>query len=148
MVEYEFFGNEARFHHVGLAVTSIRDVSPSSDIIVNRTERVLMAFIKLNGMTIELLEPLGDDSPIAQSLRDGVKLLHFCYEVPDLAAAVNNCRSAGFHRISRPKTVPEFDSRRVSWVFSKSYGLFELLECKPDSVVGCSNGKHGGKTVV
>ena len=128
MIERSFFGEEARFHHVGLAVESIRAVSPSSEILVEKTQRVSLAFIRLNGITIELLEPLGGNSPIASSLRNGAKLLHLCYEVPDLEAAVELCRGAGFHRLSRLLPAAVFDNRRVVWVFSKQYGLFELLE--------------------
>jgi methylmalonyl-CoA/ethylmalonyl-CoA epimerase len=128
VIECAFFGKEASFHHVGLAVKSIREVSPSSDIVVNKTQGVSMAFIRLYGITIELLEPLGDTSPIARSLQTGVKLLHLCFEVPDLDVALDVCRSAGFHRVSRPVTVPEFEGRKVVWVFSRQYGLFELLE--------------------
>ncbi len=133
MTECGFFGEEACFHHVGLAVESIRAVNPSSKVFVERTQRVLLSFIRLNGITIELLEPFGDNSPIARSLRNGAKLLHLCYEVPDLEAALKQCRPAGFHRVSRPVPAPVFDNRRIVWVYSKQYGLVELLErdCSP-----------------
>lgn len=128
VVDCPFFGKEARFHHIGLAVRSIREVSPSSEPVVERTQKVRLAFVSLNGLTVELLEPLGDDSPIATSLRDGVKLLHLCFEVPDLDAALAACRPAGFHRISRPVPTEALEGRRLVWVYSQRYGLFELLE--------------------
>lgn len=128
MIECAFFGKEARFHHIGLAVKSIRAVSPSSEVFVEPRQRVSLAFILLNGIRIELLEPFGDKSPIARSLHEGVKLLHLCYEVPDLEAAVELCRPAGFHRLGPPVPTAVFVDRRVVWVFSKQYGLFELLE--------------------
>jgi methylmalonyl-CoA/ethylmalonyl-CoA epimerase len=128
VLECSFFGREAAFHHIGMAVHSIRAISPSSEPIVNELEGVSMAFLRLNGVTIELLEPLGDSSPILRSLRSGVKLLHVCYEVPELAEAVALCRPAGFHSLGAPKASPAFGGRRVAWVFSKQFGLFELLE--------------------
>ncbi len=128
MVECAFFGKEASFHHIGLAVKSIREVNPACEIFVEKTQRVSLAFIQLNGITIELLEPFGDNSPIARSVREGVRLLHLCYEVPDLEAALELCRPAGFHQISRPVPAPVFKNRRIVWVFSKHYGLFELVE--------------------
>jgi len=42
--------------------------------------------------------------------------------------AVALCRPAGFHRLGTPKPSPAFHGRRVAWVFSKQFGLFELLE--------------------
>ncbi len=128
MIECAFFGQDARLHHVGLAVESIRAIHPSSEILVEETQRVSAAFMRLYGVTIELLEPLGDKSPIARSLRDGVKLLHLCFEVPDLKTAIESCKSAGFRCLRRPVPAPAFGNRRIAWVFSKEYGLFELLE--------------------
>ncbi len=130
MIECAFFGEEARFHHVGLAVRSIQEVNPACHPAEDATQGVSAAFFKLGGITIELLEPRGEESPISRSLRDGVKLLHLCYEVPDLEKAIERCRGAGFHRIRRPEPTPVLDGRRIAWVFSKQYGLFELLERK------------------
>jgi methylmalonyl-CoA/ethylmalonyl-CoA epimerase len=128
VVEADFFGSGARLHHVGLAVDSIRAAAPLARPIENPTERVLMAFVRLHDVTLELLEPLGDDSPIARSRAGGQKLLHLCFEVPELAAALEHCRSHGFHRISKPTRIPEFEDRRVVWVHHGDYGLFELVD--------------------
>lgn len=128
MIDCSFFGDDARFHHVGMAVESIVTACPSCDVIENRTQGVSMAFIDLHGITVELLEPLGEHSPIARGLREGSKLLHLCYEVDDVDAAIATCRDAGFHRISRAVAVPEYADRRIAWVFSKQFGLIELIE--------------------
>ena len=131
MIEYNFFGESAKFHHIGLAVESIRAICPSCEVFAEKTQKVSLAFIQFNGITIELLEPAGEGSPIARSLRDGVKLLHLCYEVPDLDAALDLCRPSGFHRLGPPVPTPVFNGRRLVWVFSKQFGLFELVEAEP-----------------
>jgi methylmalonyl-CoA/ethylmalonyl-CoA epimerase len=128
MIECNFFGAGARFHHIGLAVESIRAICPSAEVFVEETQRVSLAFIQFNGITVELLEPLGENSPVRRSLRDGVKLLHLCYEIPDLEKALETCRPAGFHRLGPPVPTPVFDGRKLVWVFSKQFGLFELVE--------------------
>jgi methylmalonyl-CoA/ethylmalonyl-CoA epimerase len=133
MIEYEFFGKGGRLHHVGLAVQSIHEVSPASEIIVDEEAGVSMAFVRLYGTTIELLEPYGEKSPIARSLREGHKLLHLCYEVADLEEALRVGRAAGFHRIRAPRHTPVYDDRKVTWVFSKQYGLVELVEQRNES---------------
>ena len=131
MIACSFFGPGVRFHHVGLAVESIRSVSPESEPRVEHAQKVSLAFISLDGVTLELLEPFGDDSPILRNLRAGVKLLHLCFEVPDLDAAVAAGKAAGFHRISRPVETEVFPGRRVVWVHNAHYGLIELLEGDP-----------------
>lgn len=128
MIECNFFGEGARFHHIGLAVESIQAICPSAEIFVEETQRVSLAFIQFNGITVELLESDGENSPIRRSLREGVKLLHLCYETPDLEKALETCRLAGFHRLGPPVPAPLFDGRRLVWVFSKQFGLFELVE--------------------
>ncbi len=146
MVECAFFGKEARFHHIGLGVQSIREVNPSWEVVVEKRQGVSLAFIQLNGITIELLEPLGDNSPIARSVREGVRLLHLCYEVPDLEAALELCRPAGFHQISRPVPAPVFDNRRIVWVFSRHYGLFELVERDRGRAADGNGAANGSET--
>jgi hypothetical protein len=127
VIERAFFGKDARFHHVGLAVSSIGEACPDCEIVTEPAQGVRLGFVRLGGITLELLEPLDDRSPIARSLAQGVKLLHLCYEVPRLETALEIGEEAGFHRISKPVATSALGSRIV-WVFSKHYGLVELLE--------------------
>lgn len=124
----EFFGPLARLHHVGVAVRSIGAVDPSLAVVPDPRAGVSMAFLDLHGVTLELLEPLGERSPIAKNLREGTKFLHLCYEVPDLKAAIAESRKFGFHRVQEPEPRDVYDRRRVAWVLSTAYGLYELLE--------------------
>jgi len=128
MIEFNFFSEDARFHHLGVAVRSIKEVSPLSEPIIDPIQKVAVAFVCLNGTQLELIEPYGKQSPIARSLVKGVKLLHVCYAVPDLEAAIKTCRRYGFHCIGRPVPAVAFDDRKIAWVYSNQYGLFELLE--------------------
>lgn len=123
-----FFGENARFHHIGLAVKSIKQVSPSSEIIVDSVQKVFLAFVSVSGVKIELLEPLGENSPISESLKKNIKLLHICYSVPELETAIKECRKYGFHCIAQPVPATAFNNQKIAWVYSTEYGLFELLE--------------------
>ena len=58
---------------------------------------VTVAFVKIANTKIELLEPLGDDSPIAAFLTnhpDG-GMHHVCYEVADIVAARDHLVASG-----------------------------------------------------
>jgi len=58
---------------------------------------VTTVFITLPNTKIELLQPLGENSPIAKFLErspDG-GMHHLCYEVPDIRAARDALRAAG-----------------------------------------------------
>lgn len=87
-----------RLNHVAIAV---RDIGAASALYRNTLgaevsapealtqHGVTVVFITLPNTKIELLEPLGADSPIAKFLEknpDG-GIHHICYEVEDIAAA-------------------------------------------------------------
>ena len=58
---------------------------------------VSVVFVNLPNSKIELLEPLGPDSPIANFLvrNPGGGIHHVCYEVDDILAARDRLRAAG-----------------------------------------------------
>ena len=58
---------------------------------------VTVVFVTLPNTRIELLHPLGDDSPIASFLERNPSggIHHLCYEVEDIQVAAHAMRSAG-----------------------------------------------------
>ncbi len=95
-----------RLNHVALAVRDIgkasaiyRDIlgAEVSQPMAQPDHGVTTVFITLPNTKIELLEPLGEASPIARFLErnpDG-GMHHICYEVDDIAAAGNALQAAG-----------------------------------------------------
>ena len=87
-----------RLNHVAIAVRDIakaakvyRDTlgAEVSAVVPQREDGVSTVFVALPNTKIELLEPLGEDSPIAKFLEknpDG-GIHHLCYEVADVRAA-------------------------------------------------------------
>jgi methylmalonyl-CoA/ethylmalonyl-CoA epimerase len=95
-----------RLNHVAIAVKDLEaacavyrqslgaEVSPPSP---QPDHGVRVVFITLPNTKIELLEPLGPDSPIARFLErnpDG-GIHHICYEVSDILAARDRLKAAG-----------------------------------------------------
>jgi methylmalonyl-CoA/ethylmalonyl-CoA epimerase len=125
----DLFGAGAAFHHVGLAVRSISDsVGARAEVVHDEQQRVSVAFVDLNGVCVELIEPAAARSPVTLSLQQRQPLVHLCFEVADLAGAISAGRAAGFHTLARPVPAPAFGNRRIAWVYSRTYGLIELLE--------------------
>jgi methylmalonyl-CoA/ethylmalonyl-CoA epimerase len=58
---------------------------------------VTVVFIELPNTKIELLEPLGEDSPIAKFLEKNPQggIHHVCYEVEDILAARDRLKATG-----------------------------------------------------
>lgn len=129
--QLQFFGPSARLHHIGIAVRSIEDALPGLQLVEDPIQRVRVAFADLaGGLTIELVEPASDKSPINQSLKKGTKLLHICIEVPSIDVALKFGTENGFRRISSVQPAVAFDMRNIVWVFNNVFGLVELVEAK------------------
>ena len=123
------FGDGAVFDHVGIAVRSIEAVGvPDAPVTRDLRQRVSVAFVEAGGVTLELIEPLGDNSPVLRSLENGQALVHLCFRVPNLELALSAGKESGFHRLGSPVPAPAFENRRIVWVFSRTFGLVELLE--------------------
>ncbi|MDQ6703391.1 MAG: methylmalonyl-CoA epimerase [Pseudomonadota bacterium] len=58
---------------------------------------VTVAFVALENTKIELIEPLGEDSPIAKFLAEnpGGAIHHLCFEVADIFASREQLKRAG-----------------------------------------------------
>jgi methylmalonyl-CoA/ethylmalonyl-CoA epimerase len=95
-----------RLNHVAIAVRDIakatkiyRDTlgAQVSDQVAQPAHGVTTVFVNLPNTKIELLEPLGDNSPIAKFLErnpDG-GIHHICYEVSDIRAARDALKAGG-----------------------------------------------------
>jgi methylmalonyl-CoA/ethylmalonyl-CoA epimerase len=95
-----------RLNHVAIAVKDLdRSTSLYRDTLGARVSAplpqpehgVTVVFVELPNTKIELLEPLGDNSPIAKFLdknSDG-GMHHVCYEVEDIRAARDRLKEKG-----------------------------------------------------
>lgn len=132
MITLAALGPEAVFDHVGVAVRSIHDVAGSGvTVTADPIQRVRVAFVDMGGLRMELIEPFGVPSPIDASLRSGRTLVHLCFRVPDLEAALARARRAGLHQIARPVPAAAFAGRPIAWMFCRRLGLIELVEEAP-----------------
>ncbi len=95
-----------RLNHVAIAVKNLEAAANTyrttlgakvSQPQVEAVHGVTVVFVELPNTKIELLEPLGPDSPIAKFLErnpDG-GIHHICYEVDDIIAARDRLKAAG-----------------------------------------------------
>lgn len=124
----DIFGDSAEIDHVGLAAQSIGAISPRGDKVVDPLQGVSVSFVDLHGITIELVEPIGEDSPVSNMMKRGCKLLHICFRVQDLDNAIQHARKRGVHVIAKPVPAIAFQNRKIAWLYSSTWGLLELVE--------------------
>ncbi len=131
-----------RLNHVGVATPSIeeswklyRDVLGARSITEKRAlpeQGVSVSFVNLDNAQIELIEPLGDESPIhgflARNPRGGQH--HVCFEVGDILVARDDMRAKGASVLGTGE--PRIGAHGVPVIFlhPKDMGgvLVELME--------------------
>jgi LAO/AO transport system kinase len=108
-------GSIGRLNHIAVAVPDLAtaaalyrdllgaDVSEPVDL---PEHGVRVAFVNLPNTRVELLEPLGEDSPIDSFLSRNSSggIHHVCYEVEDLGAAAERLKKTGARLLGRPRT--------------------------------------------
>jgi methylmalonyl-CoA/ethylmalonyl-CoA epimerase len=104
-----------RLNHVGVATPSIeQSISLYRDLLgATRIgepfdlppQKVRVCFVDLPNSQIELLEPLGEDSPIARFLEKNPAggQHHVCFEVPDIQAAAAEMTVRGAKVLGEPR---------------------------------------------
>lgn len=100
-----------KINHLGIVVNSLAETIPFYRDQLGMTfkgteeiadQRVKVAFFEIGESKIELLEPIGDDSPIAKFLgKNGPGIHHVAYEVQDIAVAIAKLESEGARMIDK-----------------------------------------------
>ena len=130
-----------RLNHVAIVV---RDIAKASDIyrrmlgaevskpMPQAAHGVTTVFITLPNTKIELLEPLGEGSPIAKFLErspDG-GIHHLCYEVDDICAARDKLMGEGARVLGDGEPKVGAHGKRVLFLHPKDFcgTLIEIEE--------------------
>lgn len=100
-----------RVHHVAVVVRDLdaalafyRDTLglPLELVLPVPSDQVRIGFLTVGESRIELVEPTSDDTGVARFLASrGEGFHHVCFEVPDLAAALDSLATAGAELIDR-----------------------------------------------
>jgi methylmalonyl-CoA/ethylmalonyl-CoA epimerase len=129
--------HDPRIAHVGIAVPDLtaalafyRDVLGLVPHPPETADGATIVSLAFGDAEVELLAPLGPDTPIGKFLaRRGPGIHHICYQVPDLTAALEACRRAGYQLVDETPRIGA-GGRRIAFVHPKSTAgiLIELTE--------------------
>jgi methylmalonyl-CoA/ethylmalonyl-CoA epimerase len=128
------------FHHVGIAVRDIFKAIPvykalfgyelTSGPFDDPIQNVSVCFLSRGeGDTVlELVAPLGPNSPIDLTLKKGGGPYHLCYQVPDIRIAINFLTEQGSFLVSGPVPAVAFEMREIAWLMTVVDLLVELVQ--------------------
>src|SRR5262245_29855963 len=134
-------GLKSRFvlNHIGMAVPSIEKFLVEmgalyggfsrGPLIENSRQRVREMFLTGEGTTIELLEPMGQPSPLDAFLKRHPQgaFIHAAFEVGELALALAELKAAGARTVVEPIPDVAFGGRRIAFVMMGGQ-IVELIE--------------------
>jgi methylmalonyl-CoA/ethylmalonyl-CoA epimerase len=128
-----------RINHVAMALPDIAgfldkarplyDSFTRGPVITNTRQSVREQFLSDGNTTIELLEPLGDSSPIAGFLKRQPRggLIHLAFDVDALDPAIAVLTAAGGRLVTPPVPDIAFNERRIAFILLAGQ-IIELIE--------------------
>jgi methylmalonyl-CoA/ethylmalonyl-CoA epimerase len=126
-----------RIAHIGVAVADLdtalafyRDVLGLVPHPPETADGATIVSLPFGDSEVELLTPQSPDSPVARFLeKRGPGIHHICYRVPDLDAALERCRAAGYQLVDQTPRQGAA-GRRIAFIHPKSTAgiLLELTE--------------------
>jgi methylmalonyl-CoA/ethylmalonyl-CoA epimerase len=129
-----------QFDHLGLvcrdfsacrkSIEGIHGIEAWSNVFEDPIQQVAVQFGRSShAPVIELIRPLGPDSPIAQVLERKANVLnHMAYRVADMGQAIDHCRDLGYFVISPPAPAVAFDGNPICFLYSPEDFIIELVE--------------------
>lgn len=125
-----------QIHHIGRVVKDIKKeleyyrslgFSCREDILIDGYQKVRVGLVEIGqGVLLELLEPLGENSPIVNFLAKGGGLHHICYRTDDFDKKQETLKPSG--TILGKPTSSVFNGRRVFFFYSHRHELMEFIE--------------------
>lgn len=143
---------DKRVDHIAVAVTSLEKALQFYkeqlgikliDIETVEEQGVKVAKLDLGNTHIELLEPLGEDTPVGKFIaKRGEGLHHICFGVDDIESGIENLKECGVRLIDQSPKIGA-GGAKIAFVHPKSTGgvLLELSQPSPESSSDAS-GKH------
>ena len=127
-----------RIRHLGIAVDSIDERLPiweSFGLKLHHTEKVASegvttAHLKVGGYEIELLEPMGKDTPVGKFIdKKGPGIHHLALEVDNIEGSLAKAKENGLEPIGEAPR-PGADNTLVAFFHPKDTGgvLLEIVE--------------------
>ncbi len=134
---------DKRVDHIAVAVSSLEKALQFYkeqlgikliDIETVEEQGVKVAKLDLGNTHIELLEPLGEDTPVGKFIaKRGEGLHHICFGVDDIESGIENLKDCGVRLIDQSPKIGA-GGAKIAFVHPKSTGgvLLELSQPSPE----------------
>ena len=118
------------FDHVAIAVPDLEIAMKfyeekfgceTSEPFTVGTQNIRMAYVYLGNAKLELMEPMGEESPISKFLERNPQggIHHICLKVPDVEAAAGGACHAGLRRLGGDKLAKGYEGKDLFFIHPK-----------------------------
>ena len=130
-----------KLHHIGKVVENINKAQKYYELtlglkarskpVIDPIQRVEVVFIETGhgqDLTIELIRPLDETSPVHKFLEKGGGYHHLCFEVDDIQKSIKDFKKRGALILGEPVPGKGHSDRTTVWIFTPAKDLIELVE--------------------
>jgi len=129
-----------RLHHIGIATDDLEkairhhetlfELHSITEIVEDPVHKVRVVLLSASHakISIELVAPLTEDSPVSSLLRKGIRLYHISYLVKDIEKTLEEARRQNSLIISKPAPSKLYGGRRIAFIYTPDAYLVEFLE--------------------
>ena len=125
--------------HIGVAVKTLEKgiehwqkifgYMQATEIVVNTRQKVKVAFMEKPGsLTIKLISPSDESSPLHQFLAKGEGIHHICFKCDDLNMQLRELKAKGLRITAPPQPGEAFDNENIAFVFAKMGLNIEVID--------------------
>jgi len=131
-----------KLHHIGIVVNNIEtslgelgkylEFEETTIPMKVESQKVNVCFLKSSSIYLELIEPIGKDSPVKKISELGGGFHHLCFEVDDIFEETKKMQEKGARVIVEP--IKGFEDRLISFILlnmkNTNCNLIEFAEKK------------------
>lgn len=130
--------------HIGIAVKSLEEsirhwqtvfaYKQMTEIVVNTRQKVRVVFLsKDKSITIKLIEPSDETSPIHEFAKRGGGMHHLCFKCDNLTFELDQLKAQGLRILAGPQPGEAFDNENIAFVYAKHGLNIELIDTEKRS---------------
>ena len=134
-----------KLHHIGRVVADLKEaidyykdnfgLECITEQVVDANQKVEVVFVDVGfgkDLTLELIKPIGADSPVSKFLEKGGGLHHLCFEVEDIQQAMIDFREKGALILGNPVPGKGHNDRSTLWLYTSKKELVELIQMEKE----------------
>jgi len=126
-------------NHLGIVVKSIEEgieywgkvfgYKPMTEVVLNTRQKVKVVFLtKENSLTVKLIEPSDESSPVNMFAKRGGGLHHLCFKCNNVDSEIERLKSHGVRVLTKPQPGEAFENEKIAFAFTRQGVNIEIID--------------------